>query len=121
MGGSVKAPAPDPALMNAQIESLNSQTEVGRRTLANAETLAPLQREQMQVGLDTTRTAYDQTQADCEYALGKRGQYDTAVDAVLSEGDKFDEATRRQELMQQAQADISTQFSGAQEQQARGL
>lgn len=121
MGGSVKAPAPDPALVEAQIESLNTQSELGRRQLANAESLQPVQREQMQFGLDASKTAYEQTQADRAYALGKRDQYDKAVDAVLSESDKFDEATRRQELMQMASADISQQFSAAQHQQERGL
>jgi hypothetical protein len=121
MGGSVSAPAPDPALMEAQVQSLQSQTDIGRRTLANAEQMMPVQREQMQFGLDAGKKAYEQTQDDRKYALEKRGQYDTALDAVLSESEKFDEANRRQELMQQAQADISSQFSAAQEQQQRGL
>lgn len=121
MGGSVKATAPDPALVNAQIESLNAQTDIGRRTLANAEAMQPLQREQMEFGLDASKRAYEQTQEDRNYALGKRGQYDTAVNAVLDESGKFDEAVRRQELMQEAKADISREFSGAQEQLTRGL
>jgi hypothetical protein len=121
MGGSVKAPAPDPALQEARIESLNTQADLGRRQLAAAEDLAPIQMEQMKFGLEAAHEAYGQTQQDREYALGKRGQYDKAVDAIITEGDKFDEATRRQELMQQAKADISQQFSAAQEQQTRGL
>ncbi len=121
MGGSVSAPAPDPALANAQVESLESQADIGRRTLANAESMAPVQREQMQFGLDAGKKAYEQTQEDRTYALGKRGQYDQAVDAVLSDSAKFDEANRRQELMQQAQADISREYSAAEEQQQRGL
>ena len=52
MGGTVKAPAPDPALVQAQIDSLNAQTDIGRRTLANAEELAPVQMDQMRFGLD---------------------------------------------------------------------
>ena len=121
MGGSVSAPAPDPALAEARIESLKTQGELGRRQLAAAEQLQPIQMEQMKFGLDASKQAYEQTQADREYALGKRGQYDKAVDAITNESDKFDEATRRQELMQQAKADISEQFSAAQEQQGRGL
>ncbi len=72
----------------------------------------------MQFGLDASRKAYEQTQADRQYALDKRGQYDQAVGAVMSESAKFDEATRRQELMQDAKADISREFSAAQEQQS---
>lgn len=121
MGGSVKAPAPDPALQEANIESLRSQADIGRRTLALQQELTPIQKEQMQFGLDAARTGYEQTQADRAYALEKRGLYDKAVDAVLSDSEKFDEATRRQELMQMAQADISQQFSSAQDQQRRGL
>jgi hypothetical protein len=121
MGGSVKATPPDPALAEAQIKSLNSQAHLGERAMANAEAMAPTQMAQMQFGLDAARTGYEQTQADREYALGRRGQYDTAVEGVLKESDKFDEAVRRQELMAQAKADISTQFSGAQDQMTRGL
>jgi hypothetical protein len=121
MGGSVKATPPDPALAEAQIKSLNSQAHLGERAMANAEAMAPTQMAQMQFGLDAARTGYEQTQADREYALGRRGQYDTAVDAVLKDSDKFDESVRRQELMAQAKADISTQFSGAQDQMTRGL
>jgi hypothetical protein len=121
MGGSVKAPAPDPALQQAQIDSLTAQGELGRRQLNMTERMAPIQMDQMQFGLDASKTAYEQTQADRQYALGKRDQYDKAVEGVLAEGDKFDEATRRQELMQQAKADISMQFSGAQDQLQRGL
>jgi len=121
MGGSVKATAPDPRLVEAQIESLGTQKELGERSFKLAEEFQPLQKEQMQFGLDANKAAYGQTQADREYALGKRGQYDKAVGAILSESDKFDEATRRQELMQQAKADISTQFSSAQDQLGRGL
>jgi hypothetical protein len=121
MGGTVKAPAPDPALQEARILSLQTQADLGRRQQASAETLAPIQLEQMKFGLDASRQAYEQTQADREYALEKRGQYDQVVNKIVNESDKFDEATRRQELMSQAKADISTAFSGAQEQQSRGL
>jgi hypothetical protein len=121
MGGSVKAPAPDPALAEANIESLRTQAELGRRQLAQTEQMAPMQIEQMQFGLDASRRAYEQTQADRDYALGKRDLYDKAVEGVLSESDKFDEATRRQELLQSAKADISREFSGAQDQLQRGL
>jgi hypothetical protein len=121
MGGSAKAPAPDPALAEANIESLRTQADLGRRQLANTEALAPIQMEQMKFGLDASKQAYEQTQADRQYALGKRDLYDKAVQGVLTESDKFDEATRRQELMQEAKADISTQFSGAQDQLQRGL
>lgn len=121
MGGSVSAPAPDPSLMQAQVDSLTSQADIGRRTLANAEQLAPVQREQMQFGLDAGKKAYEQTQDDRKYALEKRGQYDQALDAIMSDSDKFDEANRRQELMQQAEADISREFSAAQDQQQRAL
>ena len=121
MGGNVSAPAPNPALMQAQIDSLNAQGQIGREALTNAEALQPVQRAQMQFGLDAGKTAYEQSQEDRDYALQKRGQYDQAVQGVLNESQKFDEASRRQELQQQAQADISRQYSAAEEQQQRGL
>ncbi len=121
MGGSVSAPAPDPALAEANIQSLNTQAELGRRQLAQSDQMAPLQREQMQFGLDASKRAYEQTQADREYALGKRDLYDKAVQGVVDEGNKFDEAVRRQELMQSAKADISREYSAAGDQVTRGL
>jgi hypothetical protein len=121
MGKSTTATPPDPRLAEAQIESLNTQGQVGRQMLTNAREMAPIQREQLQLGLDANRTAYDQSQADREYALGKRSQYDAALAPMLNEAEKFDEASRRQELMQQAQADISMQYSAAQDQQGRAM
>jgi hypothetical protein len=121
MGGSVKAPAPDPALAEANIESLRTQADIGRRSLANAESLQPTQLAQMQFGLDAAKQGYEQTQADRTYALGKRDLYDKAVGGVISDADKFDEAVRRNELMSEAKADISEQYSTAQDQMNRGL
>lgn len=121
MGGSVKAAAPDPRLIEAQIESLGQQNMIGNRTLENAKDLAGVQRETLKFGLESNKQAYEQTQQDREYALGKRGQYDEALGGILNENDRFDEAVRRQELGQQAKADISSQFGEAQGQMQRGL
>jgi hypothetical protein len=120
MGGSVSAPAPDPRLEAAQIEGMRSQMDIGRQSYALAREMQPKQMEQMRFGLDASKTAYEQTQQDRQYALAKREQYDKALGGVLNETEKFDEAARRNELGQQAAADISKAYSMAGEQGRRG-
>lgn len=119
MGGSVSAPAPDPRLEEAQIGSMRSQMDTGRKTAALAEELRPVQMEQMRFGLDASKTAYEQTQQDRQYALTKRDAYDKALGGVLNETERFDEAARRNELGQQAAADVSKAYSEAGEQGRR--
>jgi len=121
MGGSVSAPAPDPRLEEAQISSMRGQMETGRAAQAMAEQLRPVQMEQMRFGMDASKTAYDQTQQDRQYALTKRDAYDKALGGVLNESQQFDEAARRNELGQQAAADVSKAFSQAGEQERRSL
>lgn len=121
MGGSVSAAAPDPELERTQIEGYKQQLEIGRASQRMAEQMRPMQREQLQFGIDASKKAYEQTQEDRQYALTKRDAYDKALGGMLNEAEKFDEAARRNELGQQAAADISRAFSGAGEQQRRGM
>ena len=68
-GGS-SAPPPDPALIAAQIKSMGIQDDAINAMLRNADEMLPMQKEQMQFGLDTSREAYKQSQADREWMLG---------------------------------------------------
>ena len=61
---SSSAPAPDPRLVEAQIRSMGIQDDVIQRVMQQSEEIMPLQREQMQFGLDASRKAFDQAQAD---------------------------------------------------------
>ena len=58
---SSNAPAPDPRLVEAQIRSMGIQDDVIKRVMQQSEEIQPLQKEQLQFGLDTARTAYDQS------------------------------------------------------------
>ena len=120
-GGGVQAAAPDPELEQAQITSMRSRMGIAQKQQELADELRPMQMEQLKFGMDATRESYEQTQQDRQYALAKRDQYDKALGGVLNEAQKFDEVSRRMELGQQAAADVSKAFSGAQEQQQRQL
>ena len=120
MGGSVTMPAPDPELERGQIEDMRVRMGIAKDQWAMAKQMQPLQKDQLQFGLDASKTAYEQTQADRRYALEKRGAYDAALDGVLAETKKFNQASRTNELGQQAAADVSRIWSIAQEQGQRG-
>lgn len=119
-GGS-SAPPPDPALIAAQIKSMGIQDGAITRMLGIADDMAPLQKAQLQFGLDTGRTSYAQAQDDRAWSLGKRGQLDAAQAPLLAEAANFNEGSRRAQMMGEANADIGMAFDNAQAQQARGL
>jgi len=118
---SSSAPAPDPRLVDAQIHSMGVQDDAISRVLANTEQLAPLQRQQMQFGLDAARTAYDQGQEDRKYALDMRDKYTAAIDPLVNEARQFNQEDRRNTLMGEANADITQAFGSARGQQLRDL
>jgi len=89
--------------------------------LGISDEMLPYQKQQLQFGLDTARTSFDQAQADRQWSLGKRAQLDAAQAPLLAEAANFNEAARRGALMEQANADIGAAFDSAQGQQARQL
>lgn len=119
-GGS-SAPPPDPALIAAQIRSMGIQDSAITKMMQNADTMAPLQKEQMQFGLDTSRVAYDQAQEDRTWALGRRGMLTDAQDDFSKKVDEFDTEANRDQMADIASADVDSAYSSAREQQARGL
>lgn len=116
-GGS--APAPDPRLVEAQVKSLGIQDEMLQRIVTQSEALQPLQKEQMQFGLDSAKLAFDQSQADREYALDRRGALTGLQDQLVSDAEKFNDPARRAELRGEAYADVNAAFTNAQGQAAR--
>lgn len=119
--GAKSAPKPDPRLVTRQIRSMDVQDEALREMMVNNRQFAPLQREQMEFGLQTQRTAYAQSQEDREWALAKRRQLDAAQEPFLREARDFDEGARGEQLRGEAYGDINQAFSEARGGGARAL
>lgn len=108
-GGSQQMQAPDPALVAAQIKSMGIQDSAIEQMLNTSNEMLPLQKQQLQFGLDTSKAAYGQSQQDREYALQKRGQYDLAIQPLINESRDFNEEGRAAELYGKSSADIAQQ------------
>lgn len=112
-GKGSSAPAPDPRLIDAQIQSMDKQNQMLDRIVGNSEQMAPLQKEQMQFALDSSRQAWDQSQADREYALGRRDKLTGMQDVLLSDAKNFNTEAKRAELAGQAGAEVSAAYESA--------
>lgn len=115
------APAPDPQLIAAQIRSMGIQDDVIQRIVKQSEDMLPLQQEQLRFGLDSARTAYDQSQEDRAWTLGKRAQLDAAQAPLLDMARNFNYDARRADMMGEATADITQAFDAAEGQGLRTL
>lgn len=111
-GGS-SAPPPDPRLIEAQIRSMGIQDNVIQQVVANANSLMPLQREQMELGLKSASAAYDQSQQDRAFALSRRGMLAGLQDRIASDANNFNEGQRTADLRAQGMADVSAATSAA--------
>ncbi len=107
------APAPDPRLIEAQIRSMGIQDGAIQRILAQSDEMAPLQKEQTQFALDTSRKAWEQSQQDREYALGRRDQLTGQQDRMIQDAATFNTEAKREELAGQAAADVSQAYTSA--------
>ena len=115
------APAPDPRLVEAQIRSMGIQDDAIARIIKTAEEMAPIQREQMQFGLDAARTAFNDARDDRAFSVARRGVLSGLQDKLVSEAAGFDTDARREELAGEASADVAQVFDGARGQLARSL
>lgn len=120
-GKGSDAPAPDPRLVEAQIKSMGIQDDAIKQILSNAGDLMPLQKDQMQFGLDAARTAYGQSQQDREFALGQRGKLAGLTDSIVSEARGFNADDRRADLVGQVNADVTGAFNTARTSMARDM
>lgn len=120
-GKGSSAPAPDPRLVDAQIKSMGIQDDVIQRMMAQSDEMQPLQREQLQFGLDSAKTAFQQSQDDRAYALERRGQLTGLQDKMISDAKGFDSGARGTELANQAQADVGQQFASSRQQMGRNM
>ncbi len=118
-GGNV--PAPDPALIAAQIKSMGIQDEALQAIMDNTRTMQPLQAQQMQFGLETAKTAYDNAQADRAYSLERRDKLTTQQDQLVQDAAEFNSEAKQAELAAAAGADVNAAFSNTEAQQSRNL
>lgn len=118
-GGNV--PAPDPALIAAQIKSMGIQDEALQAIMENSRAMLPLQQQQMQFGLDSAKSAYEDAQADRAYSLERRDELSGLQDQLVSDAADFNTEAKQAELAAQAGADVTKAFDNAEQQQARSL
>lgn len=117
-GGGGSTPAPDPRLVEAQVRNLGVQDQMIQQIVQNTNDMAPMQREQTQFALDTSRTAWQQSQEDREYALGRRDKLTGLQDKMVEDATTFNTEARREELAGDAAADVSQAYTSAQRTQS---
>ena len=118
---SSSAPAPDPRLVEAQIKSMGIQDSAIQRVMQQSEEMLPLQKEQLQFGLDTARTAYDQSQQDRTWMLDRRGSLTTMQDTLAQDARSFNTEDKANELAGKAMADVNQGFANVEGQQTRAM
>ena len=120
-GGSSSAPPPDPRLVEGQLKSMGIQDDMIKQIMANSAEMAPLQKEQMQFGLDSAKTAYGQAQDDRSWSIGRRGALQGLQDTQIAEAKSFNTEGRANELAAQAGADVNQGFASVREQSGRAM
>jgi hypothetical protein len=118
---SSNAQAPDPRLVDAQIKSMGYQDEAIKRITANSDEMLPLQKESMRFGLDTSRAAYDQSQEDRSWMLGRRGALTGLQDTLISDAASYNAGDEGERMAGLAVGDVNQGFSSARDQFARGM
>lgn len=106
MGKSASAPTPDPALIAAQIKSMGIQDASIQQILKNSNEMLPLQKQQLEFGLNAAKTGFQQSQDDREWALGRRQALTSLQDRMISEAAGFSAEQRGSQLAGQNAADV---------------
>lgn len=120
-GKGDSAPPPDPRLVSAQIKSMGYQDQALQQMVRINNEMAPLQREQLQFGLDSSRTAYAQSQADRAYALERRGLQSEMQDRIAAQANEFNQPGRMEQMADEANADVDSAFSNVRGQSQRAM
>ena len=120
-GKGSSTPPPDPRLIEAQIKSLGIQDSMVQQILQQSSDFAPVQKEQMQFGLDAARTAFGQSQADRDWSLGRRDELTKSQNTLINDAAKFDSGQRKVELQAEAIADTTAAFGNAKGQNTRNM
>lgn len=109
---------PDPRLVAAQVKNLGVQDDMIQQVIANTEMMQPLQMEQMQFALDTSKAAWQQSQEDREYALGQRNKLTALQGNLVADAMAFNTEAKAEELAGKAGADVSAAYESAKRTQA---
>ncbi len=120
-GKGSSAPAPDPRLVEAQVKSMGIQDSAIQSILKNSNELLPLQQQQMQFALDSSKTAYDQSQSDRQWLLSRRDMLSGVQDQMAKDASEFNTEGRREQLAGAAMADVNTAASNARGQSSRAV
>lgn len=112
-GGS-SAPAPDPRLTEAQIKSMGIQDDAIQRILANAQDLAPLQKQQLEQSLKNTED-------DRSWMVGQRDKLGGLLDSVVRQAREFNTEDRQAQLAAEATGDVNQAFASARGQSMRDM
>lgn len=118
---SSSAAPPDPRLIEGQLKSMGIQDSLITQIMQNSADMAPLQKQELQFGLDTSKTAYDQSQEDRTFALGRRDNLVGLQDQQVKDATTFNTADRANELAGQAEADVNSGFASAEAQNGRAM
>lgn len=120
--------APDPQLLQAQLNAMGIQGQAAQSILTmaanqakyNAE-MMPLQKEATQFALDTGRTAYDQSQQDRQWLLGRRGALTGLQDSMTKEAAEYDAASMGNTRANAAAVDVNKAYTDMQAAEDRNL
>lgn len=121
MGKEADTPAPDPRLVEAQIRSLDVQERAINRIMDQSDEMLPLQKEQLQFGLDAARQAQQESNADREWMLTRRGALSGLQDRMVEDANAFNTEDRREQLAGQALGDVNQAFSNTRAQGMRSM
>lgn len=119
--GSSAAAPPDPRLIEAQMKSMGIQDSMIQQIMQTSADMAPLQKDQLQFGLDSAKTAYGQSQDDRNWSIGRRDALQGVQDTQIADAKDFNTEGRADELAGLAGADVTQAFSNARDQNARSM
>ena len=97
------------------------QDQLIQQIMQNSNDLAPLQKQQLQFGLDSAKTAYDQSQQDRQWMLTRRNQLSGIQDQMVKDANDFNLEGRQNQLVDRAYADINEGYSNARAQGLRNM
>jgi hypothetical protein len=120
-GGGEAPGAPDSRLIESHIKSMGLQDQITQQLLDQQKDAAPLIREQMRFGLDSSKKAYDQSQEDRKWMLTRRGNLSGLQDRMVADANNFNTEARREALAAEAGADVATAFDAQQRQMQRDM
>ncbi len=97
------------------------QDQLVQQIMQNSNDLAPLQKQQLQFGLDSAKTAYDQSQQDRQWMLSRRDQLSGIQDQMVNDAKDFNLEGRQNQMVDRAYADLNEGYSNARAQGLRNM